>query len=195
MSDLYGSKKPVLIMIRGLPGSGKSYLANALKKAIGDDKVVTLDPDTIDKNSKDYVEMATTLTSEGVDEKLFPYRYSRGQAYKGIEENKVVMWNQAFTNLDGFNKTIINLQTYAADHGTELPVLVVEVEIGHDTAKNRVAERASKGGHDVPADAFDRFINDYKTFANEGHNVVVVNGDDDINESVTKVTQAMQKLA
>src|SRR5687767_12616624 len=101
MSELYGSKKPALIMIRGLPGSGKSYLAKALKKALGEDKVVMLDPDSIDKNSKDYTQMAEALTSEGVDEKLFPYRYSRGLAYKGIEQNKVIMWNQAFTNLDG----------------------------------------------------------------------------------------------
>lgn len=185
---------PTLVLIRGIPGSGKSYLAQALKRAIGEDNIVTLDPDATDYKSPEYTEMSDALTAEGVDAKLHPYRFLRGNAYKGIEAHKVVMWNQAFTNLDGFDKTIKNLQAYAEDHGTTLPVLVVEVEVAHDVAKKRVTDREQQGGHGVPDEAFARFLNEYTTFANEGYNVVVVNGEDDVEVSAKSVIHSLELL-
>jgi predicted ABC-type ATPase len=185
---------PSLVLIRGLPGSGKSYLATALQESLGADQALVLDPDKIDLTSSEYLAFSAALTKEGVDQKFHPYRWSRAQAYDAIDAHKVVIWNQAFTNLDGFNKTIINLQGYATDHGTHLPLLVVEVEVDHGVAKDRVAARAAQGGHDVPRDAFDRFINDYRSFSDEGFTTVVVNGEDDIAVSVASVKRALQGL-
>ncbi|HSW66547.1 MAG TPA: ATP-binding protein [Bacillota bacterium] len=185
---------PTLIIIRGLPGSGKSHLATALCKELGEHNVVTLDPDATDYTSKAYTDLSDSLTAEGVDKKFHPYRFLRAQAYQGITGNKYIIWNQGFTNLDGLNKTVINLQTYATDHDTELPLLVVEVEIDHDIAKKRVADRVAKGGHDVNEENFARFINDYRTFAGEGYDPVVVNGEDEVSTSVATVLKALQKL-
>jgi len=185
---------PTLILIRGIPGSGKSHLAVALEASLGKGNVLILDPDKIDLTSKAYADFSDTLTAEGVDQKFHPYRWSRSQAYEAITAHKIIIWNQAFTNLDGFNKTIVNLQTYASEHGTHLPLLVVEVEIDPDTARSRVAARALKGGHNVPQEAFARFINEYRSFSEEGFNTVSVNGEDDASVSVASIKAALEKL-
>lgn len=185
---------PILILIRGVPGSGKSYLAVALQAALGKETVVTLDPDATNYKGKEYAAFSEGLTKEGVDSKLHPYRFLRAQAYAAIVAHKVIIWNQAFTNLDGFDKTVKNLQAYATDHGTELPVLVVEVEISEHVAKQRVTKREQQGGHGVPDEAFARFLNEYTTFADKGYNIIVVNGEDDVARSVGIVTKALEKL-
>lgn len=187
--------RPALVLIRGLPGSGKSYLATALVAAIGEEQVVTLDPDTIDYASEEYQALSEQLSRDGVDEKFHPYRYSRARAYAGIGHDQVIIWNQAFTNLDGVQKTVNNLQAYAEEHGKQLPVLVVEVGIDANTARQRIASRKAAGGHDVPDENFARFTADFRSFAGEGFPTVQVKGDGDINTSVAAVTSALGSLA
>jgi thymidylate kinase len=187
-------KHPILIFIRGLPGSGKTYLAMELQKAIGEDEVVMLDPDATDYKSREYLEHVQAQTAEGVDPALHPYRFLRAQAYQGIADHKVIMWNQPFTNLEIFNKMIDRLRTHAAEHKTELPILVVEVEVDPATAKERVVRRKQAGGHG-PSDAtFARRVGDYTSLAAHGYNVVVVHGEDDVAASVATVMAALQEL-
>jgi predicted ABC-type ATPase len=185
---------PTLMLIRGIPGSGKSYLATALESALGKDNILILDPDAIDLTGQAYLDFSAALTKDGVDEKFHPYRWSRAKAYAAIEAHKIVIWNQGFTNLDGFTKTVVNLQTYATDHGTELPLLVVEVEAPHDVVKQRVAERAAAGGHNVTDEAFERFFSDYRSFSDEGFTTVTVDGQADVTESVAAVVKGLEAL-
>ena len=185
---------PILIMVRGIPGSGKSFVASRLQQLIGPEKTVMLDPDAIDKNSPDYRTLVDELTQQDVDAKLHPYRYLRAQAYDGITTQKAVIWNQAFTDFTGLERTIIRLRDYAEEHSIHLPVLVVEVEIDEATAKQRVAARVNQGGHDVPIEAFGRFIEQYKTFAGHGYATVTINGNDAIDHSMSIVESALHKL-
>lgn len=188
-----GSDHPVLILIRGLPGSGKTYIAFELEKALKQD-VVMLDPDATDYESKEYAVHVKKQTKEGVDPKLHAYRFLRAQAYKGIEDHKIIMWNQPFTNLEIFNKMVGRLLDHAATHKTHLPILVVEVEVDHDIAKQRVMKRKQEGGHGPSDNTLNRFINDYKSFANDGYNTVTVYGNDDVAKSVSVVMKALQNL-
>jgi adenylate kinase family enzyme len=187
-----------MILVRGLPGSGKTYVAAELQKSIGEivgkDAIIMLDPDATDYESKEYQEHAAALTAEGVDEKLHAYRFLRGNAYQGIAANKIIIWNQPFTNLEIFNKMVAKLQAQAAEHQTQLPILVVEVEIDIDTAKARVDKRKSEGGHGPSEATFTRFTNDYFSFANHGYNTVTVHGEDDVADSVTSVMLALQRM-
>jgi predicted kinase len=185
---------PLLVLIRGLPGSGKSYLAQALGRQLGDN-IVMLDPDATDYSSPSYQAHSAELTEQGVDAALHPYRFLRAQAYRGIEQGQVIIWNQPFTNLEIFHKMLDGLKNYAAEHHTDLNVLVVEVQADPAIAKDRVNERKAAGGHG-PSDAtFQRFTSDYVSFADQGYPTVTVYGHDDIARSVEAVRAGMDQFS
>jgi len=185
---------PVLIMIRGLPGSGKSYIANALLTELGTDRAIILDPDAIDFTSQAYADLCKTLTEEGIEEKFFPNRFLKEQGYAALDAGKNIIWNQAFTDLGGFGRSHGSLQDYATEHDIPLAMLVVEVQIDPKIAQERLAKRATEGGHVVNDEAFARFINDYHSFAGEGYTTVSVNGQDSAATSVGAIMQALQDL-
>lgn len=175
------SHKPsgsVVLLVRGLPGSGKSYITRELARALEERSPVVLDPDTVDLESAAYKAHVQALTAEGVDKDLYLYRFLRTQAYKCIAAGKTVIWNQPFTNLDIFNKMVANFRVQAREHQVQLTVLVVEVEIDPAVAWQRVMDRKNQGGHGPSDGTFARFVDDYKTFADHGYQVVRVRGDD-----------------
>jgi predicted ABC-type ATPase len=188
-------KLPSLILIRGLPGSGKSFLANTILRELGQELVAIIDPDTTDYSSSSYLRLSEQLRDEGVDIKFHPYRYIRAIAHKSIDEDKLIIWNQAFTNLDGFNKTILNLTNYAQDQGKELPLLVVEVDIDDSVARKRIEHRVNSGGHNVPDKELERFKAEYRSFAEEGYNLIRVSGEDSAKKNTQIILDKLTKMA
>jgi len=185
------SKHAELIFIRGLPGSGKSYLTTALQAALDKDRLAVLDPDAVDRLSQAYQAHVDALTAEGVETALHLYRYLRAQAYQGIEAGKIIIWNQPFTNLEIFHKMIGRLRDHAREHEVELSILIVEVEADPTVARGRVAARKRSGGHGPSETTFERFVNDYQSFADEGYKAVTVSGADDVDKSVRTVLAAL----
>jgi predicted kinase len=181
-------------MVRGLPGSGKSYLTAELQKALGKEDVLVLDPDSIDLTAKEYREFSDELAKEGLDKAIHPFRWSRKLACDAAVAGKVVIWNQPFTNRGIFERLVAFIQNYAQERGVSLPVLLVEVEIGHDTAKARIAERKQAGGHGPSDGTFAQRVTEYESYA-DGFNTVVVHGEDDVTESAAKVLEALQEPA
>ena len=129
-----GSDLSVMILMRGLPGSGKSYLAHALADKIGK-KVIMLDPDAADYQSDEYKDHVSKLTAEGVNSNLHAYRFLRGKAYQGIIDHDIIIWNQPFSNLEIFKKMIERMQDHALEHKSRLLILIVEVETNPKVAK------------------------------------------------------------
>lgn len=196
MSSIAGfSHRPILVIVRGIPGSGKSYLTDIVKKQLGSNETVVLDPDAIDFSGKDYLDISSSLTEQKVDNKLHPYRYLRSLAYSGIKEGKIIIWNQAFTNLDLLDRTIKNLESFAKEYKLNMPVIVVEVEIDPNEAKQRIAARQSKGGHGVSDSTFERFTSDYTSFNQYDYLVLSVDGhEDSTNKSAAMITQKILSL-
>jgi predicted kinase len=194
MSQDTTSPYAILILLRGLPGSGKSYLARALEAELGNDHIISLDPDATDYTSDAYLQHSKQLLTEGVDPKLHVYRFLRAKAYQGISDHKIVMWNQPFTNEEIFIKMIDRMETHAAEQSVKLHILIVEVEVDSDVAKARIAKRKSEGGHG-PSDAtFVRFMNDYKSFGYLGFDTITVDGAADIAVSTSKIMRHIQNL-
>lgn len=186
--------EPILILMRGLPGSGKSYIANALHAALGKEKVVMLDPDATDYESAVYKAHTEQLTQEGVDPKLHAYRFLRAQAYDGIEAGKIILWNQPFSNLEIFQKMLDRLQTHANEHKRNLSILIVEVELDPAIARDRVKKRKQAGGHGPSETAFLRFVDGYTSFAHLGFKTVRVDGGADVQDSVKTILKGMDSL-
>jgi hypothetical protein len=156
--------RPALIFIRGVPGSGKSYLETALENSLGKEK------------------------------RLHPFRWLRSKACEGIAAGKVIVWNQPFTIVDIFNRLITYLQNYATEHGTDVPVLIVEVDLDHNLAKERVLKRKQQGGHGPSEQTLIRRIDEYKSYTDQGYNSVTVHGDRDVAESVSAVVNKLAEL-
>lgn len=187
-------KHPVLIIVRGVPGGGKSYLTAALVSKLDSHDVLVLDPDQIDQTSAEYVNYSNGLAKEGVDEKYHLYRFSRQQAYDAVSEKKIIIWNQGFIDFNGLSLTIKRIEDVAVANNLTLKTLVVEVEIDPETAKSRIAERVRQGGHDVAEHVHAQFVDQYRSFAGNGYPTVVVNGRDSVEQSVSTVLNALKDL-
>lgn len=194
MNREQGGQHSILVFIRGVPGSGKSFLADALEKSLGQKNVLILDPDKINKASKEYLEFSKDLSKENVDKKLHPFRWLRYRACRGSLEHKIIIWNQPFTVVDIFNRLVTFVQDYAKQHGVNLPVLLVEVELNHELAKERVLKRKQAMGHGPSESTLASRINDHKSYADQGYNFVAVKGDDDVSVSVATVTKKLREL-
>lgn len=186
---------PVAVFIRGVPGSGKSYLAKRLQAAIPESQVVALDPDAIDYESDTYKKHVVAATAEGVDPALFAYRFLRAQAYQGVADHKIIIWNQPFTSLEIFNKMINRLQTCASEHHTSLQLIVVEVDVSKELAAERIEKRKLAGGHGPSSGRLDRFFDDYHSFADEGYEVIPVDGAADLEEPVRQIVKTIKERA
>lgn len=197
MSEFQHVHHPLLVLIRGLPGGGKTHIAKELVKAFNPGEFVLLDPDATRYESAEYKAHVAAMEQQGVEAKYHPYRFLRGQAQQAIAEHKIIIWNQPFTLLGGFNRTIDYLQHAAAEQGIKLPTLVVEVEITKETARQRVADRKNSGGHGPSGDALRAFFDDYVSFAQhaEGrYQSVTVHGEDNVKTSVQTIKEALNAL-
>lgn len=186
--------QPVLLIIRGIPGSGKSYFAHHLYNAIGAQDAILLDPDTTDYDGLAYKRHVEEQNKEGVDPKLHAYRFLRAQAYEGIKNSQIIIWNQPFSNLEILQKVTARLEEYATDNAKHLTIILVEVAIEPAVAKQRVIKRVKEGGHGPSENTFNRFVNDYATAASLGYVVIPINGLESSSQSVSIVVQRITAI-
>lgn len=186
---------PVLIIIRGIPGSGKTFLANKLAASIGTIKCVNLDPDATDYDSEEYKQHVNQQTKDGVDAKLHAYRFLRAKAYKAIAENKIIIWNQPFTDLDIMKKVTERLTEQAKLEGTNLPIIVLEVTVPKEIAWQRIQDRIKHGGHGPTENKFAQFFDQYKSATSYNYNCITINGLEDNDDLIQKIMDQANSAA
>lgn len=187
------NKKAVVVLVRGLPGSGKSYIVSKFLESFKSADVISLDPDMVDKESEAYKQHVIEQEKEGVAPELHLYRFLRAQAYSGIRAGELVIWNQPFSNSEIFKKMTDNFYIQAREVGVELQILVVEVGLDPEAARARVKSRIERGGFGPDDPVFDRFVSEYRSVASEGYDVLPVDGSD-AEDAVSKISSKISEL-
>lgn len=185
-----------LIIVRGLPGSGKSVLSEAIAQRLPVGSVTLLDPDLIlEEEEYNSFVLNLSLTNPDLDSKYYPYRYLIHKAEDSLISRKLVIWNQPFTDLHGLEYTIRKLQKRLAERGHgSFEVLIVEVEVPVDIAQARIRSRIERGGYGPNEELFVEYVQRYETVQGLGldYGVLGVNGTQDVSQLAEDVLRSFQ---
>lgn len=181
------------IVIRGEPGSGKSFITSYLHGKLDTTKTVVLDPDEIDYDSSKYHILEEELLLTGVDKKFHPYRFLRAQAYKAIEKQQTVIWNQAYTTISGLDIMLRSMIDHAKKYSVSLNILIVEVRVDKAIAKKRIIKRVNEGGHGLTEEVLDAFYRDFEPLPqNRKETVLRFNGEDNPEEIANQILSKLK---
>ncbi len=194
------TRRSIVVFIRGLPGAGKTFLAQKLQKEIGDNCLV-LDPDGIKNHSLEYQLFIKDLARREphLSPKFFPYRFLRNQALIHLKKGGLVIWDQPWSNLNGLKVTI----EYLTKNLSQAPlVIIVELEIAPDKAYQRIRKRIESGGHGPSRTTFLQFVNRFRSVITSQYfeNILVIKLDatniskQTINRLKTIITCGKQNL-
>ena len=184
------SSNATIIFIRGIPGSGKSFVAENLVQALEGAKVTLLDPDTIDTQNPEFIELSKQLEKEGLAKAIHPFRWLRGQAIDAATTGSVTVWNQPFTNQGVFDRLIAFIRAGAQKHGVSLRVLILEVNTPKEVAYERIMERVNAGGHGPSESTFLQRVDDYTSFSSD-YETIQLDGTKDIKSLISEVTDRL----
>lgn len=188
------SHDPLLIFVRGLPGSGKTYFTYALRDAIKETAVTVIDPDFIDKNDSEYITFTKSLETEGLDPLIFPFRWLRKCAIDASRKGALIVWNQPFTNRGVFDRLIAYLtENVKAKYDHKLKILVIEINTPTDIAWSRVEQRVNEGGHGPNKNTFNQRCAEYESYA-DTYPVLELNGEQDVSHLVTQTIGRIQDI-
>jgi predicted ABC-type ATPase len=183
---------PVLIFIRGIPGSGKTHLTKDLSKRL--DNVTVLDPDAVNENDASFLHFSKNLNDAGLDRAIHVFRWLREQAIQHALNDSVIVWNQPFTDEGIFSRLVQYIVEQAKQkHGTRLRVLIVEVATPEAIAWQRVLSRKAEGGHGPDEEIFRQRVSAYVSYKDK-FDVITVDGTADFTSSVEAINLKIQSL-
>jgi dephospho-CoA kinase len=147
----------MLIFIRGLPGSGKTSLANELTKKL---TCTIVDPDNIKNNDLDFTKFCKENYNQAhhkdaILSKKILYRYNFIYAKKQLANNKIVLWVQPWSLLEGIYNTIQRLEDCGLSKSTISP-LVLDITISYRIALIRVSKRYLENTSYISPASLDR---------------------------------------
>lgn len=125
-----------LVIIRGIPGSGKSTIASCLSQNLGA-RALRIDPD-------EYRYKAVLQPPQRSEDRNELFDKLANKALEALRLGKIVIWDQALTNLDE------NLIDRIKSVIMPTPILLVEIEIPEDKAWARVEQREKEGSQTGP---------------------------------------------
>ncbi len=160
-------QKSLLVVIRGLPGSGKSTIMDHCIKKL--DSAVRLDPDKINLESDDFVSFCQGRhLSVSLEKRM--YRFLLYQACSSLQNKQVVIWEQPWRQFRLFLLTLENIAiiayNIASPDFSNLPfsVKVVEFVIDQNIAQQRVSRRFEEGKHCLTPAQFSQFLDSLEPF-------------------------------
>src|SRR3989344_3573670 len=101
--------KGFLMIIRGLPGSGKSTLTNELLKLTDLSNAIRLNPDFVQIDSPEFVKFCLTRPKDLPLKKLV-YRFLLYSACEKLPTGGQVIWEQPWRKLELLRLTLENIK-------------------------------------------------------------------------------------
>lgn len=198
-SEQFFINGPLLVIFRGIPGCGKTSIAETIQeKILNGSYIERVDPDLINKNDPQYIIFTEYLQNSEPDleGKYYPYRYLLHIATENLKSGKIVFWDQPFTDLEGLVYTIRKLtKDVAQSGGIEFKVFIVDIETPLDKALERVKRRKENGGHGPSDTTFYNFVNSFHTSEDLKYGSLIVSGDDgDMERSCIQILTMAGKL-
>ncbi len=185
---------PMLVLVRGVPGSGKSFFADKLRISFDQNDYIVLDPDATNYDSQEYKEHIKKQIAENVDPKLHPYRFLRAKAFDAIKNSQIIIWNQPFTDLAVMKNVTNKLEEFAQENNKNLKILVVELVVPKSIAWDRVSQRKSHGGHGPSEEKFNIFYDSFITAETAGYETISIDGQQDPKVNINTVVKLIEKL-
>ncbi len=187
------SKPKVIIFVRGIPGSGKSCLSQKVKDQMPRDYVVLVDPDSVDKNSIDYSDFVENLKKKhpDLDPKVFLYRYLLCLVREKLLEEKLIIWNQPFSDLENLDYTITKVKSFVPE-GRRLNILVVDIEVDKEEARQRVKKRKEEGGHGPDDKYFDKLVCSFQKAESLGYDYLCVKSEPGMDLPLREILKRME---
>lgn len=150
--------RAMLIIVRGLPGSGKSTLTKALSNNGIPSPTLVLDPDKVNKHSAEFCDHIKKQPTN-LPEKTLIYRMLLYQTIEALKEDVTVLWEQAWSWREGIEITIEKISRALCEQEQPI-ILIFELVLCINTAQKRVEERFRQGKHPLSGIQFRKlFLN------------------------------------
>lgn len=144
------------LLIRGIPGAGKSTLAKALVKKYNYNKLIILDPDLVNVNCRRYKNFRPINTKNPANH-VKKYCYLFHKAKNHLKTGGNVIWTQPWSRFSEIDLTIRNFSYYTNDQNIKiwkedlenlidaLPfyLLIVKIDISLELSKRRISKQNS----------------------------------------------------
>lgn len=190
----------LFIIIRGIPGSGKTLFGRALSKKFS---CAFLEPENI--NLKKFKTFAPDLLDE-IPRRRKIYRFLLHKTVYLLSKGRSVVWAQPWRKNDRIDLTIRNIVSKTTStkilhiwkkslanliKKISLSVIVIEMEVSSNVAKERVKKRNRDSKHNLKMILFAEYV---KTFENFNLDIpyIKISGTDSIRDNVQIVKNLIE---
>jgi len=184
------------MLLRGIPGAGKSCLATALREVSGDRfRWLLLDRDILRTSISDQERLRAFLAKHewaAREPEMGIYRFFLWQTIAGLHGGRNIMWAQPRVRLDLLRLTVDRL--HKTFHCT-FQLLVVDVEVDPEVAWERVANRVKTGGHGPVRSAFTQMVAAYQSADPDEVPLVRLDGSQPVNDLRERVLCELRQLS
>lgn len=172
-----------LIMLRGIPGSGKTTLGNELMHALGT-KAVGFNPD--DFRYKDGKYDGSPASGDQI------FALLDQMAISSLNCGKIVVWQRVWTTIKSYG----DLQDQVKNKLHPERLLLIEIDIQKTSAWERIAKREMSGGKQrISLEEFDYYVNRYVSLKGKipDNEFLSLKGEDDVRNNSQLIIKWLKK--
>lgn len=193
--------KGFLLIVRGLPGSGKTSVLNELTRVPHFSKAVRLDPDVVNITSSEFERFCGNHPSDLPMQKKV-YRYLLYKACDELTTGKTIIWEQPWRNQELLRLTLENIVVIAyklsalPENISKLPFYagIVEISVSELEARKRVIKRFLDGQHKLLPKDIEEFIEKMEAITNISLPLIQLDSVRPITELVSSITGFVAKI-